>query len=448
MRESKPNKPIAKHYCPSQSFGNRQKIKRNGQTKQTCKNEIGELVLSREKLLELTRSNLEKIADYAEDGPLPLADDIYRVPTANYYDPGRWESEMELIFKRLPLVLGFTSEIPKKGDYKALEVAGVPLIMVRGKDGRVRGFVNMCSHRGAQIVDEGLGNKRSFSCPYHAWTYDLTGELIAILDEQDFGEVDASCLGLTPINIEEKVGIIWGCITPGVELHLDAFLAGYDDLLANHDLENCVFVGQQTLMGPNWKVAFDGYIDFYHLPILHKNTFGSQYNNKSIFNYWGPHQRVVAPDHRLTELLDLPEEDWSETRLLSGVWTIFPNISIASFYVGDRSSGGVIMQISQLFPADNPDTSFTHQMYFAKFEPDEKHMELINTQKELNRYVVAEEDYFTGNRIQKTVKTGAKTHFIFGRNEEGCQRLHRWTDSLIDAKTEKALLKLYEKGID
>jgi hypothetical protein len=75
-------------------------------------------------------------------------------------------------------------------------------------------------------------------------------------------------------------------------------------------------------------------------------------------------------------------------------------------------------------------------------------MEHINKQKDFLRYVVAEEDYFTGNRIQKTVKTGAKSHFVFGRNEEGCQRLHRWADALIAAETEEDLVLLYKKGID
>ena len=394
--------------------------------------------MSREKLIELARTHMH----HAVNGTVPLADGIAEIPVENYYDPDRWQAEMDQIFARVPLVLGFSVEIPKSGDYKAMEVAGVPLILVRGKDGAVRGFVNMCSHRGAQLVDDGCGRARSFACPYHAWTYNLTGDLIAILDDKEFGEVDVSCLGLTPLNVEERVGIIWGSITPGNELHLTEFLAGYDDLLANHDFENCVFVGRQSIEGPNWKVAYDGYLDFYHLPILHKDTFGPDYNNKSIFDNWGPHQRVGAPDHRLLDLVDLPEEEWTQTRLTSGVWTIFPHISIASF-----DAGGHIYMISQLFPGDNPDTSITHQSFLATFSPDEQQKDDIANIMDFLRYVVAEEDYFTGNRIQKTVKTGAKSHFYFGRNEEGGQRFHRWTDALLAAESEEDLVLLYKKGV-
>ena len=394
--------------------------------------------MSREKLVELARSHLH----HAKNGTVPLADDVAKVPVENYFDPDRWEAEMEKIFSRVPLVLGFSAELKKSGDYKAMEVCGVPLILVRSKDGIVRGFVNMCSHRGAQLVDNGCGKARSFACPYHAWVYNLTGDLVAILDEKEFGEVDVSCLGLTPLNVQEHVGIIWGSITPGNDLHLNEFLAGYDEYLESHDLANCELVGQQTVEGPNWKVAYDGYLDFYHLPILHKDTFGPDYNNKSIFDNWGAHQRVQAPDHRLLDLADLPEEEWSHTKLVSGVWTIFPHISIASF-----DAGGHIYMISQLFPGSDPDSSITHQNFLATFTPTEEQKESIAQTMDFLRYVVAEEDYYTGNRIQKTVKTGAKSHFYFGRNEEGGQRFHRWTDALIQADSEEDLLLLYKKGV-
>ena len=394
--------------------------------------------MSRDKLIELARTHLH----HAVNGTVPLAETVVEIPVQNYFNEDRWKAEMELIFGRVPLVLGFSTELQKPGDYKAMEVCGVPLILVRNRDGNVGGFVNMCSHRGAQILDEGKGRARSFACPYHAWTYNLAGDLVAILDEQDFGEVDASCLGLTPLSVEERAGIIWGSITPNNELHLDEFLAGYDEYLENHDLGNCYMVGQQTIEGPNWKVAYDGYLDFYHLPVLHKNTFGPEYNNKSIFDNWGPHQRVQAPDHRLLDLVDTPEDEWSHTKLVSGVWTIFPHISIASF-----EAGGHIFMISQLFPGSDPDTSVTHQNFLATFEPNSEQKEEIARTMEFLRYVVAEEDYFTGNRIQKTVKTGAKSHFYFGRNEEGGQRFHRWTDALLEAQSDEDLLLLYKKGV-
>ena len=109
--------------------------------------------MSRDKLIELARTHLH----HAVNGTVPLAETVVEIPVQNYFNEDRWKAEMELIFGRVPLVLGFSTELQKPGDYKAMEVCGVPLILVRNRDGNVGGFVNMCSHRGAQILDEGKG---------------------------------------------------------------------------------------------------------------------------------------------------------------------------------------------------------------------------------------------------------------------------------------------------
>ena len=179
--------------------------------------------------------------------------------------------------------------------------------------------------------------------------------------------------------------------------------------------------------------SYDGYLDFYHLPILHKETFGPDYSNKAIYDAWGPHQRVTSPDHRILDWADSPEEDWTMLRINSGVWTIFPHISIARF-----DAGGPIYMISQLFPGDTPETSVTVQNFLAMFDPTDEQKEVIAKQMEFLLHVVRDEDYFTGNRIQKTVKTGAKSHFMFGRNEAGGQRFHSYVDALVNAADDAA----------
>jgi Phenylpropionate dioxygenase and related ring-hydroxylating dioxygenases, large terminal subunit len=101
--------------------------------------------MSKEKLFEMARIN----KDHAEKGTMTLVDDVVKIPAENYYDPVRWKKEVDLIFKRLPLVLSVTSEIPNPGDYKAMEVVGVPVIILRNKKGKISAFLNACQHRGA-----------------------------------------------------------------------------------------------------------------------------------------------------------------------------------------------------------------------------------------------------------------------------------------------------------
>lgn len=382
--------------------------------------------MSREQLVAMAKRTIR----HAQAGTAPLDDDIKRVPAANYYDPQRWQAEMDRVFRRLPLVLGFSCELREPNSYRALDVMGTPVLLVRGDDGVLRSFVNMCSHRGAQVMEEGSGTARRFTCPYHAWTYDTGGQLVGILDKANFGDVDMSCLGLTALPVAERAGIVFGGITPGMDFDIDAYLCGYGEMLEHLGLADCTLVGRQSADGPNWKVAYDGYLDFYHLPVLHKNTFGPQYNNKTVNDAWGPHQRNTQPDERMLGLADQPDDEWPITKINGGIWTIFPHVSIAGF-----DAGGRLYMVSQLFPGDTPDTSVTTQHFLATFEPDAEQLSLIDKQMEFLLRVVRDEDYYTGNRIQRAVKTGAKTEFLFGRNEGSCQRFHGWVDALVGADT-------------
>jgi len=367
------------------------------------------------------------------------------VPASNYYDPQRWELEMARIFRRTPLVLGFSAEFREQNSYKAIEVAGTPVLIVRSTDGELRAFVNMCSHRGAVVVEPGSGTSRRFTCPYHAWNYDTAGNLVGILDRETFGEIDVDCHGLTPLPCVERSGIVFVKLEPGGSMDIDAHLCGYDAMLDHLGVADAWFVGSQTADGPNWKVAYDGYLDFYHLPILHKNTFGPDYANTAIYDAWGPHQRVTSPDHRMLAVGELDETDWSDRHLTGGVWTIFPHVSIAGFDVllDGVEGGGRMYMISTLYPGATPDTSVTYQNFLATFEPTEEFAAAIAAQREFLLGVVVDEDYFTGNRIQRALKTNAKPNVIFGRNEAGGQRFHGWVDQLIAAEDDEAFAALF-----
>jgi carnitine monooxygenase subunit len=406
----------------------------------------------REQLEFIARRNRELTAN----GDYDLADDIVSVPASNYFAHERWAAEMEKIFKRLPLTLAFTAELSNPGDYKAMDVAGTPVLITRGAGGQVRAFVNSCSHRGAIIVSEGTGNARRFTCPYHAWSYDQQGDLVGIFERELFGDLDTSCHGLTPLAAGERAGLIFVTLDPRATdaLDLDSFLCGYDEVLSALDLANCRVVGRQSIEGPNWKVAYDGYLDLYHLPILHRITFGPNIGNKAVYYPWGPHQRVsslvprkpidtqqdvTASDPPVDLSVDLPIEQWPIDRLTLGVWTIFPHISIASF-----EAMGRVFLVSQLFPGDTPGSSVTVQTFLHSGPDAPGQADKIRETMAFLHHVVQDEDYFTGLRLQRALMTGAKSHVMFGRNEGGGQRFHRWVDALLETPDE-ALVGLFSQ---
>jgi carnitine monooxygenase subunit len=384
---------------------------------------------ARTQLVQMARHNMAVV----KSGQLEQAPEVMRVPAELYHDQTRWRAEMDKVFKRMPLMLAMSCELKAPGDFKTIEVLGVPVLMVRTESGEARAYINSCSHRGAVIVTENAGNRKRFTCPYHAWTYDHAGDLVAVYAERDFGEIDKSCHGLTALPVGERAGMIWVTLDPRSTLDIDTFLCGYDTLLSQFGFENWELFEARTLPSPNWKAAYDGYMDLYHLPILHRNSFGSNMPNQALYYAWGPHQRVASPDPGLLELENVPEAQWPTDRLMASVWTIFPHVSIASFDGG----GGRAVMVSQLFPGDAPGESRTVQNYvMARLPESDEVREAAHQQFKLLELVVRDEDYATGFRQQRALMARPGAEVLFGRNEGGGQRFHRLLDRLIACRDE------------
>lgn len=380
-------------------------------------------------LVAMARHNMA----HAAAGTITQTDAITQVPAEHYYAPERWQAEMDRIFRRMPLMLAMSCELQSPGDYKAMEVAGVPVIVARGRDGVIRAFVNECSHRGAQLMAAGSGNTSRFTCPYHAWSYTLDGKLAGVFAREQFGDFDFDCHGLVELPSHERAGLIWVVLAREAVLPFETFLCGYDELLAQFGFEKWHFFDARTLEGPNWKIAYDGYLDLYHLPILHKDTFGSNFPHSTLYYAWGPHQRVASPDPELASQLTGEPGTWPAPLLLNGVWTIFPHVSIASFDGG----GGRGVMLSQLFPGDAPGQSFTVQNYVLERAPDAEQAKAATEQFAFLETVVRDEDYATGLKQQRALATGMKPTVMFGRNEGGGQRFHGWVDRLLAAEDEE-----------
>ncbi|MEY4361134.1 MAG: hypothetical protein RL391_440 [Actinomycetota bacterium] len=394
--------------------------------------------MSRKKLIAMA----ERTIAHNKAGTVDQTEGVTTIPASNYFDPERWQREVDLIFKRVPLLIATSAEIKEPNSYKAIEIVGMPVLISRDATGVVRAFVNMCSHRGAMLVDEGIGSARRFACPYHNWIYDQQGDLVGIFKQGDFGDIDMSCLGLTSLPVTERAGLIWVVLSPTSSLDFDAFFAGYDELLEFCGFADMNHFGSRRLVGPNWKVSFDGYVDFYHLPILHKNTFGPDFPCDALFHRVGPHQRVTGPRGPWAKLENIPQENWPDSVLTGGVWSVFPHASIAGFEIGDHK----IYQVARIFPGATADESVTYLDFISTAPLTEEFIETANKQIAFLEMVVRDEDYATGLKIQRTVKTGAKKEFVFGRNEGGAQYVHGWLDAILETPDHE-LSDLFRRGI-
>lgn len=377
----------------------------------------------------------EDMLQCVKAGSIRHADSIATLSTSVYRDPAVYEQERQRIFRRVPLMLGASCEVPDPGNFKTMEVDGVPVLITRAKDGRVRTFLNSCTHRGAKLAD-GCGHAHRFTCPYHAWTFGADGHLLAVASRQDFGEVDAARQGLVEFPTTERAGLIWAILNPDAPPQFDAFLQGIDQMLTGFGFENWTYFRTQSFQGANWKLAFDAHLDFYHLPVLHRNTFGSKISNLAQYYYIGPHQRLGLVNREkhplemddITQLAELPQDEWPMNTLLFGEWIIFPNVSINCFYKGGR---GVI--ISQILPGPTVRESTTVQIFLHENPPGNEQLQDAHEMADFLGRVVSEEDLPMSREQQKMMDTGLLPQVMMGRNEGGLQHFHAWIDHFVAA---------------
>ena len=350
---------------------------------------------------------------------------ILPMPVAAYTDPDRYRHEIDRVFRRQPIALCLSLELPAPGSYLALDLMGVPVLVSRGSDGVVRAFLNVCRHRGAQLCPHGSGSARVFACPYHAWTYDDRGALIGRYRGETFGEVDADALGLTPLSCAERAGLVWGVLTPGLALDVDAWLGGMLEPLSALQLADWHLHRQRDLPGPGWKVALDGYLEVYHHDSVHGRTVGKHtVGNLLVWDTFGPHQRMVFGRRTIGELKDLPESEWEPEKHIRRIHSVFPNLSISGI-LGDHCL------VSQVFPGPTPDTTLTRQTVLCATEPaSDQERDAAELFSAMTLQAVQDEDYKIGFGIQAAIRSGANREFLFGRNEPAVQHYHQWVARL------------------
>jgi phenylpropionate dioxygenase-like ring-hydroxylating dioxygenase large terminal subunit len=365
-----------------------------------------------------------QMLDYVESERTDQAASTLSVPSRAYTDPSIWEREMELIFKRLPILVALSVELPHSGDYKAVELLGKPLLITRLEDGSIRAMLNVCTHRGMLVAQEGRGNCTHFTCRYHGWAYASDGRAKGITGLKKFGATDLNDHGLTQLPVHERGGLIFAVLTPGVRVDFDRFLGGMIKDVERLNFQDWHFCGTREVFGANWKVAYDGYLEGYHFAAAHPETINPRtYSNVMHFEAHGPHLLVGFPQRSIGKLRGVPANDWwqHENDGYDFVRLLFPNVSI---FVAPE-----ITQIAQLIPGPTPDKNRTVLHFISRSAPanDEDRVKLEKMIDWL-RDVVDKEDYQVGLKVQKGLESGARSHVKFGRNERGNQYFHNWVD--------------------
>ena len=210
----------------------------------------------------------EAIAAYDPSASLPEAATI---PSTWYTDPAMLDLERRQVFARSWQPVARVDQVRQPGRFVTADVAGEPIMVVRGRDEVLRGFFNVCRHHAAQVMTEPAGCAKSLRCPYHGWTYSLEGELKGVPEFDGVRNFDKSQNGLIPIRVDAWEQFIFVCLDPRAP-RLTEFLGELPSRVAPLNIAELKFLERRTYeIRCNWKVFVDNYLDGgYHVPHIHK----------------------------------------------------------------------------------------------------------------------------------------------------------------------------------
>lgn len=376
--------------------------------------------MEHDQLIDLTRRALKLARDKTTD----LAPATHRVDAAEYTSRERHDRDRAMVLSS-PQLVGYVSELPRPGSYCTKTVMGRSILLTRTADGSVKAFDNVCLHRQSQVAS-GCGVAKRFTCPYHAWTYDNTGRLVALPGREGFPDTTPRSDGLTELPADEFAGFLWVAMDPAASLDVAAHLGPLADELDSWGIGRWAPLGEKVLDSPiNWKLAVDTFAENYHFATVHENTFATiARSNCTVFDAYGPHHRLIFPLNTILDLDNVPEDNWVPFHNLVVIYALFPNIVISVTIANG--------ELFRIYPGDSPGRSITvHQNSTPQDISDESVAAGAQAVFEYAHATVRDEDYRLVQGLQANLESGARQQLLFGRNEPGLQHRHlTWEQAL------------------
>ena len=373
------------------------------------------------RLLTMVRANTR------EDAP-----GLSAASVAQYIDPQRYHREVDLLFRRYPLVVAFSAQLRKPGDFVTHDETGQPILVVRGTDGVLRAFLNVCRHRSATVETKPCGvGKRAFVCSYHGWSYDLTGRLLGVTDGAAFGDFDRASHGLRPLAVVEKYGMVWVVPTPLEEgqdeaINIDSYLGSVQPELASWDMASWE-VQTSVAIRPrmNWKLVVDTFLEQYHFRFAHSSSVARLFlDNIATFDQLGAHMRAAAAKRTLTELETQPQESWRILDHAVVLYQLFPNTVL--IYGKDHCS------VFATFPMSVEESVMHLSVLVDPKERAAKPDAYWATTAAMLQTALGE-DFAIGEGIQRNFHTSANRQQTFGKFEKALGWYHDEVDAALAA---------------
>ncbi len=336
----------------------------------------------------------------------------------DYHTVEVFELERERIFARNWFYAGRADTLAEPGDFLTVDVAGESVLLVRGKDDRVRGFYNVCRHRGSRLCDDLTGRmKGAVKCPYHAWSYSFDGRLIGTPNVGK-DEVDRDQLGLWPVCVESWQGFLFVHLDADPE-PLEGWLAGHRDgplAFARFNLDQ-LRTGHTTVteVDANWKILIENYNECLHCPTVHPELVAvvPAFRKGSVYDAHRPDGGVALAGGGnsftatgRSSVPVMPGLDEVDASLLHGC-TVYPNMFI------DVTGTGAIS--TQILPREPGRTTIITEYLFrpeAIDSPGFDPSEIVDFVE-----LVARQDYDVCERVQRGVRSRAFTNGVLAEKD-------------------------------
>jgi choline monooxygenase len=350
-------------------------------------------------------------------GRISIDSDVARawtLPSHLYTEAAALAAEKEKIFARSWQVVGHHDKAANAGDYFTTELIGEPLLIVRGSDGKLRGFYNVCRHRAGPPA-EGCGSRKLFRCGYHGWTYDLQGALISATEMEGVEGFRAEDFALMPVRVEEWFHFIF--------VNLDRDARPLPESLSElpRQAEKFSFSGMKRFerriyeMECNWKTYVDNYLEGYHLPSVHPGLNRELDYNAYVIEPYAGHVRPFSPI-RGAQPGDMTPRRYPEARedLAADYFWIFPNWMLNCY--PDNISLNIVLPLA-------PERSVA---IFEWYLPEEQHGSAAARASVEFSDQIQIEDVGICERVQKNLRSRSYSRGRFSvKQEKGVHAFHR-----------------------
>ena len=348
------------------------------------------------------------------------AKSIYKNAVIEYIDASIANTEKKIIFEESPICLGTAALVPNQGDWFTVDIGDKSILIVRNNKTEISAYLNICSHRGAKLV-EGSGTKAyAFKCPYHSWVYNLDGELKARPRENAFDEINKDQCSLQKFELDNHQGFLWLIMDKKAKNKHSSNKADLNELLIDYDFNKYQhFKSIKIYPKLNWKLAVDTFLELYHIDELHTKSLAPIIKNDlQLFDTYGKNIRVIGARHSAVKLNRVLKDQREFDIHTIQLRILFPNTILVCH--PDHVEVWQILPKNEVNECEVSFSLYTKEAFSSKSAI--RHWD-NNFNLALN--AVVKEDFPLGENVQKGFYAAPKRKIIFGKNEPALQHFHK-----------------------